>query len=59
MKRGIVTFEMPILRLEGKLKLSQNRSASDRQRVVAALGQRADDGAHSVQALMQEAMPSC
>jgi len=30
MKRGIVTFEVPIVRLEGKLKLSQNRSPADR-----------------------------
>ena len=28
---------MPIESLEGKLKLSQNRSAGDRERVIAAL----------------------
>src|SRR5690349_24196495 len=32
MIRGIVAFEMPITRLEGKFKLSQNRSARDQQR---------------------------
>jgi len=37
MLRGIVAFEMPIERLEGKLKLSQNRPASDRPGVVRAL----------------------
>jgi transcriptional regulator len=54
MQRGIVTFELPIGRLEGKLKLSQNRSPADRARVIAALEQRAEDGAHGVQELMQE-----
>jgi len=34
---GIVGFEIPITRLEGKLKLSQNRSPADREGVVAAL----------------------
>jgi transcriptional regulator len=34
---GIVVFEMPIERLEGKVKLSQNRGAEDRLGVIAAL----------------------
>ncbi|MDQ3327293.1 MAG: FMN-binding negative transcriptional regulator [Chloroflexota bacterium] len=37
MVRGIVAFEIPITRLAGKFKLSQNRSVADRQRVVEAL----------------------
>ncbi|MGQ0665377.1 MAG: FMN-binding negative transcriptional regulator [Pseudomonadota bacterium] len=37
MLKGIVGFEVEIARLEGKLKLSQNRSAEDRRRVIAAL----------------------
>ncbi|MCW3098294.1 MAG: hypothetical protein JWL77_3912 [Chthonomonadaceae bacterium] len=37
MMRGIVGFEIPIARLEGKLKMSQNRSATDRRQVIAAL----------------------
>ena len=37
MMRGIVGFEIPIARLEGKSKLSQNRSETDRRQVVAAL----------------------
>ena len=36
---AIVGFEMPISRLEGKSKLSQNRSETDRQQVIAALEQ--------------------
>ncbi len=35
--RGIVAFEIPITRLEGKFKLSQNRSLKDRRQVVEAL----------------------
>ena len=37
MTRALVGFEMPISRLEGKSKLSQNRSETDRQQVIAAL----------------------
>ena len=38
MARGVVGFEIEITRLEGKLKLSQNRSEQDRLRVIEALG---------------------
>ncbi len=41
MMRGIVAFEMPLARIEGKFKLSQNRSAEDRRRVA---GELADSG---------------
>lgn len=37
MMRGIVGFEIPITRLEGKRKMSQNRSETDRRRVAVAL----------------------
>jgi transcriptional regulator len=37
MLRGIVGFEMAITRIDGKQKLSQNRSATDRRGVIAAL----------------------
>jgi transcriptional regulator len=37
MLRGIVGFEMPVTRLEGKYKLSQNRSATDQEQVATAL----------------------
>ncbi len=37
MLKGIVGFEIPISRLEGKWKLSQNRPAEDRAGVVAGL----------------------
>ncbi len=37
MVRGIVVFDIPIARLEGKWKLSQNRSAADRNGVIQGL----------------------
>jgi transcriptional regulator len=54
MMRGIVAFEIPIDRLEGKAKLSQNRSASDQARVRLALGADGDPLARAVAALMAE-----
>ena len=39
MTRGIVAFEMPVTRIEGKFKLSQNRPAEDRRRVAAELAE--------------------
>lgn len=43
MMRGIVAFEMPIARIEGKFKLSQNRPAGDRRNVAVELA-KSDDG---------------
>jgi len=37
MMQAIVNFEVPLTRIEGKFKLSQNRTAADRAGVVAAL----------------------
>jgi transcriptional regulator len=37
MMRGIVGLELPIQRLEGKWKVSQNRTESDRKGVIAGL----------------------
>ena len=37
MLKGIVGIEIAVTRLEGKFKLSQNRPAADRPRIVAAL----------------------
>jgi transcriptional regulator len=54
MMRAIVGFEIEITRLEGKLKLSQNRSAIDQRQVVAALSESNDDLHAGVVALMQE-----
>ena len=40
--KGFVGFEIEITRLEGKGKLSQNRSTTDQQCVIAALEERTD-----------------
>jgi transcriptional regulator len=37
MMKGVVGFTMPIMRLEGKFKMSQNRTPSERSRVIAEL----------------------
>lgn len=42
MTRGVVAFEIPVARIEGKFKLSQNRPEADRKGVIAAL--RESDG---------------
>ncbi len=53
MMRGIVAFAIPVTRLEGKAKLSQNRSAEDRTGVVAALAASGDPSARAVAGLMR------
>jgi transcriptional regulator len=37
LRKAIVTFEIPITRLEGKFKLSQNKSDTDKQNVISEL----------------------
>jgi len=54
MLRGTVAFNIRIRTIEGKFKLSQNRSQADRQRVVAALEARGGDNALGVAGLMRE-----
>lgn len=58
MMRGIVAFEIPVARLEGKFKLSQNRSATDRRRVVAALEAGAAPLDRDIAALMRAREPA-
>ncbi len=50
--RGIVAFEIPITRLEGKLKLGQNRSAADIQGAARGLARSADPGDQAVARMM-------
>jgi transcriptional regulator len=52
--KGIVGFEIVITRLEGKLKLSQNRSAVDQVHVAAALAESQDSLSAGVSALMSK-----
>jgi transcriptional regulator len=49
--KGIIGFAMPITRLEGKWKMSQNRPAEDRAGVAAGL---AADGDETVAAIVGE-----
>lgn len=50
--RGIIGLRMPIARLVGKRKLSQNRSAEDQARVAAELGKSQDPADRAVAKLM-------
>lgn len=54
MTRGIVAFELPIARLEGKLKMSQNKTAADRAGAAAALAASEDPLEREVAELMRE-----
>ncbi len=58
MLKGIVAFEMPIDRLEGKFKLSQNRSAEDAKGVIKGLQASGDAEAMEVARLMAEFNPA-
>jgi transcriptional regulator len=52
MLKGIIGFELPIARLEGKWKMSQNRSDEDRHGVIAGLEAQADAQSAAVAAIM-------
>jgi transcriptional regulator len=54
MLQGIVGFAIAVTRLEGKYKLSQNRPAGDRPRIVAALEASGEAGAAGIARLMRE-----
>jgi transcriptional regulator len=57
MLNGIVGIEIVVSRLEGKFKLSQNRPAADRPRIIAALESRDDPDSHATAALMRQRDP--
>jgi transcriptional regulator len=54
MIQGIVAFEIPITRIEGKFKLGQNRSAADLQGVFDALSRSDDPDSRALAQLMLE-----
>ncbi len=56
MARGIVGLTLEIARLEGKMKMSQNRDACDGNGVVQGLGDRAEAGDAETAALVQKFM---
>lgn len=53
MLQGVVGFTLSVTKLEGKAKLSQNRSAADQHRVAAALLASDDPAAHAVGVAMR------
>ncbi len=55
---GIVGFEIPVDRLEGKLKLSQNRPQGDVERIARAIEKEAGPGAREAAAAMRKARDS-
>lgn len=57
MINGIVAFEMPIERLEGKAKLNQKSPAADREGAIKGLRQSADPDAQTIARLMMEMAP--
>lgn len=54
MMSGVVGFEIAVTRLEGKYKLSQNRSEADQHAVAHAMLHSADPAARGVGEAMQE-----
>jgi transcriptional regulator len=46
--KGIIAFRMPITRLQGKWKMSQNRNAADREGVVTGLREDGQDEVASI-----------
>jgi transcriptional regulator len=53
MLKGIVGVEIAVARLEGKFKLSQNRPAADRPRIIAALDARGQPDSAAIAELMR------
>ena len=48
LRRAIVGLELRVTRLEGKLKLGQNRNRADRESVIAELRQRGDEASRAL-----------
>jgi transcriptional regulator len=56
LSRAIVGFELRAERIEGKLKLGQNRSAADREGAIAQLEAAGDDVARHLAAMMRSTL---
>jgi transcriptional regulator len=52
--QGVVAFEIPIVRLEGKRKLGQNRSREDREAMVRGLREHSGPSGQAIADLVQE-----
>lgn len=55
--KGIVGLRLEIASVEGKMKLSQNRPASDREAVIAGLDERGDPASAAVSERMRDRLP--
>lgn len=55
--KGIVAFEMPVERIETKVKMSQNRAPADVAGVIAALDASPRDDDRAVAAMMRDLNP--
>ena len=53
MLRSVTAFEIPIDRVEGKFKLSQNRPATDRTKVASKLAKSERETERDIAALMR------
>jgi transcriptional regulator len=51
--RAVVGIEIPLTRMIGKWKVSQNRSKADRDGVVAGLGEIPDESARAMVKLVE------
>jgi transcriptional regulator len=58
MRRGIVGFEMPVTRLDGKAKLSQNKNLAEQERIAVALGESQDAAAKATGEEMARRLPT-
>ena len=58
MLRGVAAFAIAVTRLEARFKLSQEKTAADRDRVIAALEASSDAGARATAALMRRHAPA-
>ena len=54
MVKGIVAFRLNVSQLEGKEKLSQNKKAGERERIIAHLAESPDGAARQMAELMQQ-----
>ena len=57
MARAIVGIRLPIVRLEGKWKMSQNRAIEDRKGVVAGLSARGENEDAAIADIVRRLMP--
>ncbi len=58
MLRGVAAFAIAVTRLEARFKLSQEKTAADRDRIIAELEASSDSGARATAALMRAHAPA-